>query len=137
MTGNHWSVFNGAGAVVCDNQPLEVARAYLTPERADRGWNAVYCLVVRDPADFTDGVSASEVPDRAKLLQDAIEALDELASAAQSAAHDLAGAGDRQRAREARAEAEAAIRALADGVSACDGQGCGTTANKVNLKTEK
>jgi hypothetical protein len=42
--GNHWTVFNGAGAVICDNMPLDVARAYLTPERAARGWNAVYCL---------------------------------------------------------------------------------------------
>lgn len=51
---NHWTVFNGAGAVVCDNMPMEVAQAYLTPERAERGWHAVYCLIVRDPADFPD-----------------------------------------------------------------------------------
>jgi hypothetical protein len=56
MDGNHWTVFNGAGAVVCDNMPMEVAQAYLTAERAERGWNAVYCLIVRDPAEFPSGV---------------------------------------------------------------------------------
>lgn len=52
MTGNHWTVFNGAGAVVADNMTLEVVHAYMTPERFERGWNAVYCLVVRCPEDL-------------------------------------------------------------------------------------
>lgn len=52
MTGNHWTVFNSAGAVVCDNQPLEVVHIYLTPERFERGWNAVYCLIVRSEDDL-------------------------------------------------------------------------------------
>lgn len=59
MTGNHWTVFDSGGAVVCDNMPMDVAQIYLTPERAERGWTAVYCLIVRDPADFPDGVKTS------------------------------------------------------------------------------
>ncbi|MDB5975121.1 MAG: hypothetical protein JWR07_1881 [Nevskia sp.] len=43
---NHWTIFNSGGAVVADNMPLEVVRAYLTPERFARGWSAVFCLVV-------------------------------------------------------------------------------------------
>jgi hypothetical protein len=57
--GNHWTVFNGAGAVVCDNMPLDVARAYLTPERAERGWLAAYTVIVRDPSEFPDRAEAS------------------------------------------------------------------------------
>lgn len=46
MTGNHWTVYNGAGAVVADNMPLEVVHAYMTPERFARGWTAVFCVIV-------------------------------------------------------------------------------------------
>jgi hypothetical protein len=52
MTGNHWTVFNGAGAVVADNMPLDVVHAYMTPGRFARGWHAAYCLVVRCEEDL-------------------------------------------------------------------------------------
>lgn len=54
MKGNHWTVFNGGGAVVCDNMPLEVVHAYMTHERFSRGWHAVYCLVVRSEDDLAE-----------------------------------------------------------------------------------
>lgn len=68
MTGNHWTVFNGAGAVVCDNMPLDAARAYLTPERAERGWVAAYTLVVRDPVDFPAELVAVPIDPPLSLL---------------------------------------------------------------------
>ena len=74
MTGNHWTVFNGAGAVVADNMPLDVARAYLTPESVERGWTAVYCIIVRDPVDFPAGGQAFGL---AQQHARAVEASDE------------------------------------------------------------
>lgn len=52
MNGNHWTVFNSAGAVVADNMPLEVVRAYLTPARLERGWYAAYVYLVRSEEDL-------------------------------------------------------------------------------------
>jgi hypothetical protein len=52
MNGNHWTIFNSAGAVIVDNMPLDVVHVYMTPERFERGWNAVYCLVVRREEDL-------------------------------------------------------------------------------------
>jgi hypothetical protein len=61
MSDNHWTVFNGAGAVVADNMSVEVVRAYLTPERFARGWMAAYTLVVRTPDELA-AIEPSEDP---------------------------------------------------------------------------
>jgi hypothetical protein len=58
MTGNHWTVFNGAGAVVADNMPLEVVDAYLTSERLSRGWLAAYTVIVRTEDELAEARAA-------------------------------------------------------------------------------
>jgi hypothetical protein len=60
LPGNHWTVFNGAGAVVADNMPLDVVQAYLTPERIARDWYAVYCLIVRTEEELAAAMSTEE-----------------------------------------------------------------------------
>jgi hypothetical protein len=58
VSGNHWTIFNSAGAVVCDNMPLEVVHAYMTPERFARGWQAVFCVIVNSEEGLAE-VSAT------------------------------------------------------------------------------
>lgn len=65
--GNHWTIFNGAGAVVADNMPLEVVHDYLTTERFARGWHAAYCLVVHtedDLAEVSGDISERQMQDQ-------------------------------------------------------------------------
>lgn len=57
MNGNHWTVFNGAGAVVADNVPLEVVDAYLTDSRIERGWMAAYTVVIRTSDELAEALS--------------------------------------------------------------------------------
>jgi len=67
MTGNHWTVFNGCGAVVCDNMSLDVVRAYMTPERFARGWQAVFCLIVNSEerlAELADDITERQTQDQ-------------------------------------------------------------------------
>lgn len=54
MSFNHWTVFNGAGAVVADNMPLDVVRAYLTPARIERGWHAAFVFIARTTEDLDE-----------------------------------------------------------------------------------
>jgi hypothetical protein len=61
MNGNHWTVINGGGGVVADNMPLEVVGAYLTPERFERGWQAV--CVISNMEQLTD-LCPEPLPDR-------------------------------------------------------------------------
>jgi hypothetical protein len=60
VSGNHWTVFNGAGAVVADNMPLDVVRAYLTPGRLARGWHAAFVFVARTVEDLDEWARPTE-----------------------------------------------------------------------------
>jgi hypothetical protein len=50
--GGAWTIFNSGGAVVRDDCTLEEVRDYMTPERFERGWNAVYCINVTSQAQL-------------------------------------------------------------------------------------
>jgi hypothetical protein len=47
-----WTIFNSGGAVVREDCTLEEARDCMTPERFERGWNAVYCINVTSQAQL-------------------------------------------------------------------------------------
>jgi hypothetical protein len=47
-----WTIFNSGGAVVGEDLTLEEVRDYMTPERFERGWNAVYCINVTSQAQL-------------------------------------------------------------------------------------
>jgi hypothetical protein len=52
--GNHWTVFNGGGAVVADNLTIDGVMAYMTNERFDRRWHACYCVLVKNMGELLD-----------------------------------------------------------------------------------
>jgi len=52
--GFTYSVFNGSGACVIDGVPLAKAANYMTPERFERGWTLVGCVVVKTPDELSD-----------------------------------------------------------------------------------
>jgi hypothetical protein len=72
---NAWTIFNSAGAVVADNMPIEVVRAYLTPERFERGWNAAYVYLVGSEEDMPKGCPSGhcEFEEKASSYETAIE----------------------------------------------------------------
>jgi hypothetical protein len=75
MIGNHWSIINGAGATVADSMPLEVAAAYLTPERFERGWIAVCCIATAEQlADMAGGLDAAQIDAYSEGRKDESEA---------------------------------------------------------------
>lgn len=47
-----WTIFNSGGAVVVESCTLEDVRDYMTPERFERGWNAIYCINVTSQAQL-------------------------------------------------------------------------------------
>lgn len=54
MTCNHWTVFNGGGAVVADNLSYDEMAEYMSEERFDRRWHAVYCVLVKNMSELRD-----------------------------------------------------------------------------------
>jgi hypothetical protein len=50
--GGVWTIFNSGGAVVRDDCTLEEVRDYMTPERFERGWNAICCINVTSQAQL-------------------------------------------------------------------------------------
>ena len=47
-----WSVFNGAGAVICEGVNFEIAADYMTADRFERGWTMVACKVIKTAEDL-------------------------------------------------------------------------------------
>ena len=72
VTGAHWAVFN-SGACVADGLTMQEAMDYLTPERFERGWTAVYCLVVNNDNQWPDHLIKAAVPKPGSLIEEICE----------------------------------------------------------------